>query len=598
MISFKRNTKKLLALTILATVTIGLFVMYMGQESQIQLETAQLEMKDMTDDLAFLMDREVGFLEVTAERLDRSLMSREKEDELRARLKYVINRQSYQYGLFISPDRVLNGTELINPSVLMNSGKKRYGDRVFWATPLVSEASEHVVIPIYQPLSEPRLGVSGILYREVKADELMNSVKRLHAERKGVAFFISDEKQVIGLSPISAMSSALTEDTLEKHLVSILGQSFKVTDTKSYIFAERIGSSHWHLVYVEPRHTGTVQFLFLALCLLVANLIIVFVILKPGKPSPSDDEVLRLGNRVILDGPTQESLLMQRLKAEALQIDWLRGQEKQYTQSILSFKLEVLLAALLNKNDYTRTICLKDLIHWLKGYSQAHTTVQIECGTGAERIHLDAEMVYELLSLFEVLMQQEGLKQIEISPDVSNQLLVITLYGEQILSAKFTESILSEKALQGQEKRIQRSFIGNRIVYKLEGEKPLAEKVQIKTLEENSLPKSVVLYAPDFEGHAIVKFYLDYMGLHYIVTADMKNLQDVDVILAAPKAMKQLVEARELGLPITSSLVLCKDESLDDAVLEAACDWIIHRPYSLDKIQQIFYSIQRKKNLG
>lgn len=593
----KRNAEKILALTLLATVTIGLFVAFMGQESQIQMETAQLEMKDMTDDLAYLMDREIGFLEVTSERLDRSLMVRSKEDELRLRLKYVINRESYQYGLFISPDRVLNGSELINPSVLMSSGKKRYGDRVFWATPIVSQGNETAVIPIYQPLSEPRLGVSGILYREVRVKELIESAKRLNNERKGLTFFISDEKQVVGLLPINANNTAIMESTLDKYMLPILSQSFKTTDAKHYVFSERIGSSHWHLVYVEPRQIGSIQFVFLALSLLVANLIITFVILKQEK-KPAIEDANHLTNPDYKEGTNNEKMLLQRLKLEAHQIDWLRSQDKQFIQSILSFKLEVLLSELLNKNDYTRTLCLRDLMHWLKGYSQASTTLEIECGTGAERIHLDADMVYELISLFEVLLHQEGLKQIEISPDVSNQILVITLYGEQILNARFTEAILTERALQGQDKRVQRSFIGNRIVYKLEGSKTTTQNLQAKPLEEYSLPDSVVLYSPDFEGHAIVKFYLDYLGLQYKVTADIKDLHHVDAILASPKAMRQLVEAKELGLPITSSLVLCKDETTDDAVLEASCDWIIHRPYSLDKIQQIFYSIQRKKNSG
>lgn len=595
----RRNVEKLLALICLTIVMIWLFITYTKQDSQMQAERAQLEMSNLTNVLELQMDREIGFLELTAEKLNRQLMDKNKESELRAQLKYVINRQAYQYGIFISPDRVINGTELISPSSLMNTGKKRYGDRIFWSSPIVNFEKMSAIIPIYQPLSEPRLGVNGILFREVSVDYLVANASKLSEERKGITFLISDDKQVVQLLSPTAEMTKVVASILERHLTFILNQSYRVEDGQGFIFSERIGGSHWHLVYIEPYHASVQMLCLLAGILLIPILLMAVVILTADKKYKHlNIELVNMKNKDESQRVKAEELLMETLKAEAYQIDWLRSQERQHSHNVMVYKLEVLLAKLLEKNDYSRSLSLKELVQWLNGISKEQGTVRIDCGTGSERLHLNSAMVYEFVSLFEVLLSQESLKQIEISPDVMNQLLVITLYGDQILNANFIEAILNEKSLDVNKGKIQRSFIGNRIVYKLEAHKPVAEKSQVKPMEEQVLPSSVVIYSPDYEGHAIIKFYLDYIGLKYTTTSDIKSLQDVEVILASSKAMKQLVEAKALGLPISSKLVLCKDDSEDDIMLEASCDWIIHRPYSLDKIQQILYSVQRKRNSG
>lgn len=595
----KRNVEKLLALFCLTLVMLWLFMTYSKQDRQMEAERAQLELSNLTNVLSLHMDREIGFLELTAEKLNRQLMNKSSENDLRAQLKYVINRQAYQYGVFISPDRVINGTELISPSMLMDSGKKRYGDRVFWSTPIVNYEKMSAMIPIYQPLSEPRLGVSGVLFREVSVDYLVEKAYKLSAERKGIVFLISDEKQVIQLLPPDSDSSKLVASSLESYLTSILNQSFRMEDDKKFIFSERIGSSHWNLVYIEP-YRASIQMIYLLAGILIIPIILMLVVIitadKKYKVLNLELKNLRLNEE--MQKAKSEDLILDTIKAEAYQIDWLRSQDRQYSHNIMVYKLEVLLAKLLEKNDYSRTLSLKELVQWVSGINETVGIIRIECGAGSERLHLNSAMVFEFVFLFEILLSCEGLRQIEISPDVMNQLLVISLYGDQIFNTSSLENLLNEKTLDTYKRKVQRSFIGNRIVYKLETHKPVVEKPSVKSTVDQVLPSSVAIYSPDYEGHAIIKFYLDYMGLKYSTINDLKSLADVDVVLASSRAMKQIVEAKSLGMPILSRLVLCKDDSEDDIMLEASCDWIIHRPYSLDKIQQILYSVQRKKNSG
>lgn len=591
----RRNVKKISALLAIAITLTAVFVMFIKKESEQQYSTLHSELDLLTNSLSMQMAQEIGFLELTAEKLNRSLMAPEKEALLRSQLKFVINRETYQYGVMITPDRVINGVERINPLALANTGKKRYGDRVFLSNPIINLDKLTASIPIYQPLSEPKLGVNGIIYREVEVNYLMQNVSRLYQGRKGISFLLSDEKQVISLLASDPFIEKLTGDLLEKQLEKLIGQDYVVRDNEAFIYAKRIGTSEWHLVYIEPFMNQINTVVLMGLLLIIPILVIlVWIFIEDKKALKQRSELERLlkQEEAMLESP--DNLLLASMKLEALQIEWLRSQERKYAHAVLVYKLEVLLSRLLDRESFMRTISLKELNEWLTEIVPKDGKLTVVCATGAERMHLNPAMVYELINLYEHLLSRDDLKQIEIAPDVSNQMLVLTLYADKVLSANSLEAYLNERALAVYKDQLQRSFIGNRIIYKLESFQAVTDMSKNVVVENMALPQEVILFTTDREGHAIIKFYLDYLGVKYMTVEDDKLLADTDIIMAAPMGMARLLELKPEK---HGCLILCKDETEDHMHLESSCDFVIHRPYSLDKIQQILYSVQRKRTM-
>lgn len=579
---------KLIFIGIVTAIASWMISDYSRQEALQNQQALALELDLIGSRMSQLVTVNKALIEVTGAKLEASMILPENEVNLRRLLKPTIDRQTYHYSLYLAPDRIVNGSEWIDPQTLIKEGQKKYGELIYFGAPYFDGERKMLFFPIYTVLSDKKVGQQGILYTAIDASSLIRDFTRMDSQDGGQGFLVDHTGKAINLS---LGSTNMTPETALLHQLMTenrLGKQGQINFFNHQVLVRPVVSTDWKLVYIE-RQKGLFEQRSSHVVLMGALVLIMLLIvisdakrlLKLEKHSNEAANAHIKPETVALKQPYYDWLLREASQLKSLNTS-------PYADEIRRYKVNHCLELLGSPERQPATLSSKTFIKWIQKHVETSSSkLQIEAYSDGLETEMTPAMVQAGIELTNFLIESGLRGSIQIKGDSEDQLLVFSLYGE-ISKAAFEAGMLQNDLVtyDSAKDEAQISVVGNRVIISADNRR-LSTYVSTQTAkEERDFPTQVYIYESETEQNAILKFYLDHLKVSFETVDSLKTVPPQSIVMVTESIYLSLTELDSLAYELPYLFVVCGD--LETISSEEVIT--VSRPYALEKLE---YALQR-----
>ncbi len=498
-------------------------------------------------------------------------------------LRFVVNRKTYDYGLWIKPDQVINGSDYIAPRALEESGQKNVGDEIYWGDIFVDQEKSTLNIPIYVPLRASK-NHEGMLYRVVDGSDLLRSLRKLSIDKGGRGFLINREKKIIQLETYDATYIDEMSGIIDQNLTQILNQSFDTYKNHYLISARPIKGSTWYFVYFQNERTEWVVFLS-KIAILMATLsgLTYFIWLDHKKVTKAHEGAKALKASYEAKITELSYHINPWLSREAEQILVLR--EIENSRWLMDYKLNSALRSLSGELVERCEVTFSDILHWMNNYlhvQQRH--MRIEVPSQMSKIVLNESLVSELVALVLVIGEMEAIQHIICRVDYEDFIISFAFLSDNLSIIDQIKVRMKPPLFhQDEKKAFERNFVGNKLFYHY-GE--VLEPVEVSPVYQGGeLPKRIFLLLPSEDQNAVIQIYCERLGVEVSFVEQIEKVPENEILLLGIKTYSKIEEMASLGIKLPKRMILYGDEYEHELAGMAKNYGHIQRPYSIDRVE-------------
>lgn len=554
-------------------------------EKQLDLDG---EMDLISAHINQLVESNRVILEVASSKIDKDVLAEARENELRQLLTFTLDRVTYNFGLYLKPDRIINGFDQINPTELIKQGEKKYGEVVYFGDPYFDGERKKLIMPIYMTLNSKKTGLEGIIYTQIDAGTLISDFTRMHSKMEGQSFLVNNQGKAINLSlgkssmtaEASLMSQLIAEDQLSSPMRLVRGDY--------QVISRSINSTGWKLVYIEERLSFfNSEYLNLVVMFVIILGIVLMLIL----------DALKLLNRDKTELPKQRELEnIEKQEETSASFIWLKNESNQvkrlrlttYSEEVLHFKIQYCLDLLGDVSTEDYAFSSKKFLNWSQRHFEAqYAKIQIEEYSGNLEMGMTPDLVQVAIDLVYCLADS-GLKgSVQFKSDPENQMLLFSLFGD---ISKIVGNLSNFKkrieVYDGSDRHIGFAEIGNRIILSVNSGKKVIKAEVKSTWTPSDLPQKVYFYENIAEQNAILKYYLDHIKVPYETINSLKTVPLHSVVMMTESIYNGLIEVNSIGFEMPYHFIVCGNQeniNSDDVI-------VVSRPYAIEKLE---YALKR-----
>lgn len=584
----KRHGDKLLFLLIAVLILGWMLIDFTQKETLEKQMNLDGEMDLISAHMNQLVESNRMILEVASSRLVKDVLAVDRENDLRQLLTFTVDRVTYNFGLYLKPDRIINGFDQINPSELINQGEKKYGEVVYFGEPFFDGERKKLIMPIYMTLNDKKIGTEGIIYTQIDAGNLISDFNRMDSKMEGQSFLVNNQGKAINLSlgkslmtaEASLMNQLIAEDKLSSPMRLISGDY--------QVISRSINSTGWKMVYIEEKSSffNSEYMNLVVMFALIIGIVLIHLL-----------DTLKLINRDKTELP-KEKLLEHTEKHEETSPSfvWLKNESNQvkklrltnYSDEVLQFKIQYCLDLLGDMPTEDYTFSSKKFLKWSQRHFEAQfARLQIEEYSGNLEMGMTADLVQAAIDLVYCLADSGLRGSVQFKSDPENQMLLFSLFGDiSKVVGKMSTFKNQIEIYEGSDRYIRFAEIGNRIILSVSSGKK-AVKAEIKSsLSESDLPQLVYFYENEAEQNAILKYYLDHIKMPYETINSLKAVPMHSVVMMTESIYNGLIEVNSIGFEMPYRFIVCGNQeniTSDDVI-------VVSRPYAIEKLE---YALKR-----
>lgn len=588
---FKKNWDKVALLLVAISIITWLLMGHNTKEKLLNQKNLELEMDTLINRVNQLVQINRTMLEVTATDVEAQLNSQDRPEEIKFLLKRVVDRSDYSYGLYISPDQVINGDDRIDPIRLLEQGRKKYGETVYFGNFFFDGERKTLWIPMFMKLNDQRRASKSVLYTEIDATALVRDINRIHINRGGQGFLVDHNGKITSLSlNASVAGEALTVITklVEDNQI---GQNGFIQEKEHLIAVRAITSTDYKLIYIEPTldlsTQNTTNYFLIGF---VIMLLFAIVVIDMKRYQGYEIKILESKLPEDQKKEKENSSFYEWLQIEAEQVKQLYSTD--YSVSILDFKAAHCLRMLNDSEHELLSYASNDFAEWANQHLiYSNSALKLDYYDGNSAVAMSPAMLQAGINIIDRLCSSGLDGTVQIKTDIENQLMVFNCFGE--VSKILVEnggSKLKAVSYNIEKDDARITVVGTKIILSLSTKQGHRAALK-KTEKANDMyPSLVYFYENETEQNAILKFYLDYLKMPYEVITSLKGVPDNSVVMITETVYFSLTEADNIGVSLPYRFIVCGDLNTD-SVMDTVT---VNRPYALDKIEYALNRIAQK----